>query len=70
MLTVVSRLPDPLPEFFDCGCPDVYYCPVRSSALGTAASMSAATHLIGTSRFVGDHAREWPDNQSRDLGGS
>ncbi|WP_431897255.1 hypothetical protein [Nonomuraea sp. bgisy101] len=27
MLTVVSRLPDPLPEFFDCGCPDVYYCP-------------------------------------------
>jgi hypothetical protein len=20
-------LPDPLPNFFDCGCPDIYFCP-------------------------------------------
>ncbi|MFI7104882.1 hypothetical protein ACIBK9_01090 [Nonomuraea sp. NPDC050227] len=23
----VAALPDPLPVFFDCGCPDIYYCP-------------------------------------------
>ncbi|MFG2071731.1 NUDIX hydrolase [Nonomuraea maritima] len=22
----MSSLPDPLPEFFDCHCPDIYYC--------------------------------------------
>ncbi|MFC7590944.1 hypothetical protein ACFQYP_50115 [Nonomuraea antimicrobica] len=20
-------LPDPLPVFYDCGCPDIYFCP-------------------------------------------
>ncbi|MFC7640390.1 hypothetical protein ACFQX6_04675 [Streptosporangium lutulentum] len=23
----MNSLPDPLPEFFDCGCSDIYYCP-------------------------------------------
>lgn len=23
----MSSLPDPLPAFFDCHCPDIYYCP-------------------------------------------
>ena len=27
MSTIMNSLPDPLPEFFDCGCSDIYYCP-------------------------------------------
>ncbi|MDP9847002.1 hypothetical protein J2853_006213 [Streptosporangium lutulentum] len=27
MSMIMNGLPDPLPEFFDCGCADIYYCP-------------------------------------------
>ncbi|MFG2072179.1 hypothetical protein [Nonomuraea maritima] len=23
----MPQLPDPLPHFYDCGCPDIYFCP-------------------------------------------
>jgi hypothetical protein len=26
MPTIMNSLPDPLPEFSDCGCSDIYYC--------------------------------------------
>ncbi|GAA3702640.1 hypothetical protein GCM10022224_080540 [Nonomuraea antimicrobica] len=24
---IAPQLPDPLPHFYDCGCPDIYFCP-------------------------------------------
>ncbi|GAA3423621.1 hypothetical protein GCM10018953_08040 [Streptosporangium nondiastaticum] len=27
MIMSMADPPDPLPEFFDCGCSDIYYCP-------------------------------------------
>ncbi|MEV7907829.1 hypothetical protein [Streptomyces anulatus] len=27
MIENMAGLPDPLPVFSDCGCPDIYYCP-------------------------------------------
>ncbi|GAA3163109.1 hypothetical protein GCM10010466_62560 [Planomonospora alba] len=32
MPAIMDNLPDPLPEFSDCGCSGIYYCP-RSGAV-------------------------------------
>ena len=67
MSTIMNSLPDPLPEFFDCGCSDIYYCPQsrRSNAPGAVASMSAATHLISTSCSMRD--RRFGRSPARDT---